>query len=480
MLAALVIIGAAACTENYDGIEKTNEAEVFSFYAEVVNDGTRAYIADTDGDKTWNTVWEEGDVLIVKHNGEHGAGEYTFVCKDATTGRFSCSDNNVANIAGESVTITTKGDHKSSQGKKAFYTTANVDAFGNGDKIEFTALTSFFRYTFNGEGEVKLTMNTDAFIDDEGKRTNEIAVSGYGEHFVAFWPVAANSSLALTVNGEEAKNADALALTAGKIYNLGTYEGTKNESFGIVGAHQSWNTENRDAMYLIPGSNTYVRRNVKLATGGFKIYGTTTKTITIEHPEVTGGETGYLFLKPNSNWTQSNARFAAYFFGNGEEWVSMADSNKDGIYAVQKPSKTYPSVIFCRMNPSASANNWGNKWNQTGDLKIPTDGKNLFTVPSGSWDGATTAWSVHTVVEHQDAWTEVTEETTTYWFGKNGSDNISNWVTGYSDNPGGSDITVSDYSKMYDIYFSREADQDWGFVYYFTVRESGSAQPALK
>ena len=103
-----------------------------------------------------------------------------------------------------------------------------------------------------------------------------------------------------------------------------------------------------------------------------------------------------LYLKPNSNWTQANARFAAYFFGNGETWVDMTDSDGDGIYEVEVPSG-YPSVIFCRMNPSTTANNWSNKWNQTGDLTIPTDGKNLFTIPSGDvWDGSTTTWSTLT------------------------------------------------------------------------------------
>ena len=102
-----------------------------------------------------------------------------------------------------------------------------------------------------------------------------------------------------------------------------------------------------------------------------------------------------LYLTPNSNWTQANARFAAYFFGNGEMWSSMTDSDGDGIYEVAVPSG-YSKVIFCRMNPSASANNWNNKWNQSGDLTIPTDGKNHFVVNSGSWDGATTTWTTYT------------------------------------------------------------------------------------
>lgn len=101
-----------------------------------------------------------------------------------------------------------------------------------------------------------------------------------------------------------------------------------------------------------------------------------------------------LYLKPNSNWTQANARFAAYFFGNGEKWISMTKTTINGgtYYKVSVP-EGYPSVIFCRMNPSASANSWNNKWNQTGDLTIPTDGNNLFTVPDGWWDNATTGWS---------------------------------------------------------------------------------------
>ncbi|MBQ2710601.1 MAG: bacterial Ig-like domain-containing protein [Clostridia bacterium] len=99
-----------------------------------------------------------------------------------------------------------------------------------------------------------------------------------------------------------------------------------------------------------------------------------------------------LYLKPNSNWTIDNAWFAAYFFGNGEKWVSMTDTDGDGIYEVSVPSG-YTKVIFCRMNPSSSSLSWNNKWNQTGDLTIPTDGKNLFTIPSGAWDGSTSTWS---------------------------------------------------------------------------------------
>ena len=37
---------------------------------------------------------------------------------------------------------------------------------------------------------------------------------------------------------------------------------------------------------------------------------------------------------------------------------------------------------------------WGSKWNQTGDLTVPSD-KNLFTLAEGVWDGATETWGVY-------------------------------------------------------------------------------------
>lgn len=101
-----------------------------------------------------------------------------------------------------------------------------------------------------------------------------------------------------------------------------------------------------------------------------------------------------LYLKPNSNWLKDGARFAAYVWSDTEsaKWYSMSDGDGDGTYSVTIDPK-YTKVIFCRMNGGNSTNNWDNKWNQTGDLTIPTNGNNLFTVPSGAWDGSTTSWS---------------------------------------------------------------------------------------
>ena len=111
-----------------------------------------------------------------------------------------------------------------------------------------------------------------------------------------------------------------------------------------------------------------------------------------EEPDLTEG---MLFLSPNNNWKADGARFAAYFFGTGgNAWVGMTDSDSDSIYEVNIPVGDYDSVIFCRMNPSTTSNNWDNKWNQTADLTIPTDGTNLYTIAEGAWDKGQGTWSV--------------------------------------------------------------------------------------
>ena len=60
----------------------------------------------------------------------------------------------------------------------------------------------------------------------------------------------------------------------------------------------------------------------------------------------TAGDT--LYFKPNSNWLQANARFAAYFFGDGgNTWRDCTVSEEEGFYEVVIPEGDYNSVIFC-------------------------------------------------------------------------------------------------------------------------------------
>ena len=131
-----------------------------------------------------------------------------------------------------------------------------------------------------------------------------------------------------------------------------------------------------------------------------------------------------LFLNPSSNWTQQSARFAAYFYGgNGDSWVSMSTNDFSPLYQCNVPSGSWTNVIFCRMNPGATANNWNNKWNQTGDLN-PGNG-DVFKIPSSGWDNFTDSgnwstlsksysWDVKSSIETDGTWTNTNSLTLTY------------------------------------------------------------------
>ena len=121
-----------------------------------------------------------------------------------------------------------------------------------------------------------------------------------------------------------------------------------------------------------------------------------TVTKEVEAAAMTGGEV--LYLTPNSNWKVDNARFAIYVFGTGDAWESMTDDDGDSVYEVTVPIGNWTNVIFCRMNPNTTDNNWNNKWNQTSDLVY--DGtKNHYTVAEGTWDKGGGEWSTFGVVE---------------------------------------------------------------------------------
>ena len=117
-----------------------------------------------------------------------------------------------------------------------------------------------------------------------------------------------------------------------------------------------------------------------------------------------------VYLKPNSNWKQDNARFAIYYWDNrgNNGWYSMLPigcTNTPEYYSGVVPAG-YSNIKFVRMNPASSTNNWDNKWNETADLK--KQGGELFTIPSDTWDNSTTTWSDYTAPTYAIELTQTT------------------------------------------------------------------------
>ena len=93
-----------------------------------------------------------------------------------------------------------------------------------------------------------------------------------------------------------------------------------------------------------------------------------------------------LYLKVSNDWKNDNARFAACLcYNGGANWCDM-EWVEGNVYQMTVPTdNSYTHVLFCRMNPGTSDNNWSNKWNQTGNLYANDWGSNNAYEITG-WD----------------------------------------------------------------------------------------------
>ena len=97
-----------------------------------------------------------------------------------------------------------------------------------------------------------------------------------------------------------------------------------------------------------------------------------------------------IYLKPNSNWKNDNARFAIWT--SDDKWYSTYHIGND-FYAANIADSGWEYVIFCRMNSSSQDNNWSNKWNQSGDISINDDpSKNCFEIAGDGDCGKSINW----------------------------------------------------------------------------------------
>lgn len=338
MLVALVILGAAACTENVDSVDLKSEG--VSFYATIGDEDTRAYIEDENGDKKWDTVWENGDILDVTADGETF---YTFIY-NSTDEKFVCTEDGAADLIGKEVSIIANSERSkkdSKAGKKAWaINTTTVENFANNATVKLEASTSFFRYTYEGDGDVTFeVVVTDENIDPKpcvfqygGDSYESVTITGVkGENFVGFWTQNINpieAKLSYSIGGVKCKETT-LNLAPGKVYNLGTLEEQK------------------------------------------------------------------IYFVPNDDWKQADAWFSAHFFNSNDQSadVKLTDENADGIYECFVPDGM-EKVLFCRMNPAHNEFGWNTDddnthvWNQTGEHAIGVAPNNYYYIldwTSGMW-----------------------------------------------------------------------------------------------
>ena len=110
-----------------------------------------------------------------------------------------------------------------------------------------------------------------------------------------------------------------------------------------------------------------------------------------------------LYLNPGP-WEVDGAKFAVYYWNDGgSNWAAMTAST-GSQYEVVIPSG-YSNLIFVRLDTTGNLS-WDNKWNQTGNLTVPTNGNNCYTVTG--WGESDGSWSKYTPPVQEDVTCKVT------------------------------------------------------------------------
>ncbi len=161
-----------------------------------------------------------------------------------------------------------------------------------------------------------------------------------------------------------------------------------------VTSNVAW-TSSDESVATVSGGKVTLKASGTAVVSAAYTYGDVSKTgakqtITVK---ASGGTIDKLyFTTSGTNWSQASPRYAAYFFvGDTNEWVDMTLDSTTGYYVCSKPSTSYTTVIFCRMNPSTAENSWASKWNQTADLTIPSD-SDTYKYDDSTWDKGSGEW----------------------------------------------------------------------------------------
>ena len=368
MLAALVIFGAVACTENQEeNIPEAKKEPVLSFVANIANDETRTYIEKNDENK-WETKWDGNDTLYVEG--------YVFTNTPDAKEVFNCYDEGVKELIGQPVQISNNNYGVDSTTEMAgAYLHGYQDQFDPTTTITLDVQSAFFHFT--AAQEVTLTATECIFGD------KNIAEVGYvdtitfpaGEHWVAFVPCECTFSY--SIDGVKCKEITT-DFVAKKIYNLGELN---DRVVFLKFANNTWDQGNAWFAAHFWGNG---EKDVTLTKVSDGLYGCA----------VPAGMTHVIFCRMNPNtkefkWNGNDSSDnrpmwnRTYEFGVVDAPYNCHFVTKWGNGFAEGNAGICPSVWGEKTITSTSINAWGvigsmtNNWNQ--DMKYPmvkgADGK---------------------------------------------------------------------------------------------------------
>lgn len=333
-------------------------------------------------------------VKLIANNGESLSGQFNV--------EYS-ADPKITPSQGRKPEVVLKGNFKKDS---TYYISTMVASLGTGftallnDEVEsmyYTNPVALERSGIVNLGELSLNPNESGLPETPGADDGQEAEAGvvYFKPNANWLDAGARFAAYFFQDGKPETWADLTEDTVSGVYKCSVPEGYTNVIFvrmNPANAENNWDNKwGQTADLAVPtGTDVcFVLEDGSWDAGYWTSY-PPTGDAPAPGPGTPGGEVetaGTVYLKPNSNWLEAGARFAAYFWQNGksEVWMSLTEDSVTGVYKCDAPAG-YTNMIFVRMNPATSDNNWDNKWGQTADLNVPTGDAVCFVMDAGSWD----------------------------------------------------------------------------------------------
>lgn len=368
MLAALVIFGAVACTENQEeNIPEAKKEPVLSFVANINVDETRTDLKEVDGD--WTTIWSGDDILYV-YNYDIVGDAFAFVNSVDEPTVFKCTDERVLELIGEPVQIDNHDNFRSTTGKKGGALYADIDNFQPNANISLTVNSSFFRFSSYFDVTLELSSpdeeNYEGFVLDDGTYSKTVKLGSGEDVWVAFEPYS-GCTLTAKINNQVIKSKSGVDFSPQMIYNL-----------GFLGVESGWEISDGTPFYTTTTPDLFVAKNVKLTANNFCLHkvGDTAWGAGAKYGLVTGGtmtENTAIGLF-SANWandiTISNATTTAH-----DIYFDRANSRLYVMTVGKTPTEATQPTHSDWYNIAGSMNNWGS---YTAAQKFVYSGDNVW------------------------------------------------------------------------------------------------------
>lgn len=340
------------------------------------------------------------------------------------------------------------GEHSAPEGAEIEAEAAEIELVsGSGSNISAYRTNRFYHFTFDKKTP-KLVKN---------QSFNTVGIIGTA---VGGW----DNDVDMEFDAKTQKFWADVTLTAGEMKFRADDDWAVNWGVATAGKEMKKGTLDGGENITVPAGNYRVYLNLNnFKEASFELnadkYGEAGNTEPEPGNPGTSGETVTMYFMPAADWTGEGITFAAWVWATGGDgsWYDVVDSDGDGVYEVTFP-KELDNIIFASMNGSAD---WGNKINQTADLKVPTDGSNAYDGASDTWVvfGEAPATDITVYFKPDSAWMG---DGITYaaWIWATGGD--GSWYA----------MTESSIEGVYAVTFPRELDNiifasmngatDWG------------------